>query len=291
MSGTFWNRLRLNARALRLGLSGFWLTENDVAQSYNLLAEDYDENWLVHLRSSTDRLHEFASKIRPEADRVLELGCGSGYCTQWIGKTYPKCELLAVDISPGMIEKAKRRLAGERLEPEFRCGDMLQELKRQSGGTLDLIFSAWAIGYSQPAAIIAESSRALREGGILAVIVNRLDTLPAVFLLYREAMRRFPESLRKALWPRFPKDQTAISTMLHKHRFRIEHIEQGSVPIRIPPENRLRWLLGTGVLAGFDRALPLREPGPVRDWFAEKLDQIGDDWEHHYILFLARKEK
>ncbi len=289
MIQSFWNRLRLNLRALNLAVAGHWLRLEDVAESYDAIAETYDRNWLVHLQSTTDRLHELLAPSFPNANRILEPGCGSGYSTARLREQYPDAAITAVDISSVMLEKAKQRLANHGAGIEFRCDDMLDCLKRQPSNAFDLIFSGWAIGYSNPAAIVVESARTLASGGGLAVIVNRLNTIPAVFDLFRKAMRRFPDSLQKAVWPRFPKDQTEISRLLAKHRFTVDRIEEGAAAIRYPSENRLDWLLGTGVLAGFDTVLPLRKTGPVRDWFADELDKIETGWEHRYILFIALK--
>lgn len=287
MDNVFLKRIYLNLRALRLALTGTWLRASDVAHSYDTIAASYDENWLVHLQGTTDALHETVAKFKSSANAVLELGCGSGYSTEWLLKQYSEATIDANDISPEMIAKAKKRTGESRAR--FHCGDMLELLKRQKTDSLDLVFSGWAIGYSQPAVIIAEAARVLKSEGVLAVIVNRLDTMPAVFEAFKETMRTFPESLEKALWPRFPKNKSEIVTLLEKSRLKIETLEDGAVPIAAPSHGRLDWLQGTGVLAGFDAVLPLREPGPVREHFAEKLDATQQGWEHHYLLFIARK--
>lgn len=290
MNRMFWKRLRLNFRAFRLAVLGDWLRNKDIAQSYDSIAATYDDRWLMHLQSTTDRLHRLLTDQCPNANRILELGCGSGYSTLRLREHYPESSISAVDISSGMIDKAKSRLDEFENPVDFFCDDMLGLLKRIPSSRYDMIFSGWAIGYSNPPKIIAESARILKPGGILAVIVNRLDTMPAVFDIFRHTMRQFPETLAKAVWPRFPKDKSTIALQLKKHDFHIERIEEGAASIRKPTKNRFDWILGTGVLAGFDNVLPLRDDGPVRDFFAEKLDEIEIGWEHRYILFIARKK-
>lgn len=44
--------------------------------------------------------------------RILEVGCGSGFLTEWIQRTYPKHSYLGVDLSPGMIAYCKGRYQG-----------------------------------------------------------------------------------------------------------------------------------------------------------------------------------
>jgi hypothetical protein len=77
---------------------------------------------------------------------------------------------------------------------------------------------------------------------------------------------------------------------LKRNGFRIDFLEAGTVPIEPPPENRLDWLLGTRLLAGFDAVLPLRQSGRVREYFAEMLDQTDIGWEHRYVMLVAVKE-
>ena len=310
------NRIRLNFRAAGLALAGRWLTPGDVAASYDALATTYQANWLAHLCRTTDRLHELLpeqlSGQLPANDspvmRVIDLGCGTGYSTAYLAQQYPTANITAVDISGEMLNQAKETVGniGDRLirtdtranrsltfpAAVFVQDDMLRFLESQPGQSCDLIFSVWAIGYSVPAKIIAESHRVLRPGGTLAIIVNRLGTMPAVFAAFRKTMRAFPASLEKALWPRFPRNATEIESHLNRHPFQIQFLEEGIVPITPPePGKRLDWLLGTGVLAGFDAVLPLHKPSDMRRFFEHELDTVTTGWEHHYVMWIAVRDE
>jgi hypothetical protein len=75
---------------------------------------------------------------------------------------------------------------------------------------------------------------------------------------------------------------------LKRHAFTVELLEESVVPITPPePGKRLDWLLGTGVLAGFDAVLPLRESSEMQRYFANELDCTTSGWEHHYVMFIA----
>ena len=304
-------RVRLNLRAAKLALTGRWLTPGDVAASYDALASSYHDNWLTHLCRTTDRLHDLLPANDAPTMRIIDLGCGTGYSTAFLANKYPTASITAVDISGEMLNQAKAS-PGEVARVQFVQGDMLRYLESQPGQSCDLVFSAWAIGYSVPAKIIAESHRVLRPGGTLAAIVNRLGTMPAVFAAFRKTMRAFPESLEKAVWPRFPRGIDEIKSYLNRHAFTVELLEEGIVPITPPepgnqasnqPGKRLDWLLGTGVLAGFDSVLPIGRsatpkptaiPGEnrppfheMRRFFERELDTATTGWEHHYLMFLA----
>ena len=287
MFRNLWNRLRLNLRAVRLAASGVWMDNADIADSYNCLADTYDERWASQLQTTTDRFQQRLPDVLTANGTILELGCGSGTSTLFLRDRYSDVPIIAVDISAGMIDQAQNKLSDTKQPVEFHVGDMLDFLRQRRDNEAALIFSGWAIGYSQPATIIAEASRVLQPEGRLAIIVNRFDTMPAVFNAFRQTMRKFPDALNKALLPRFPKGAYVLVKSLKQNGFRVEFLEEGAVPIELPPENLLDWLLGTGILAGFDAVLPLRESGEVRDYFAEILDQTATGWEHRFVMFVA----
>ncbi|MGL6197250.1 MAG: class I SAM-dependent DNA methyltransferase [Thermoguttaceae bacterium] len=292
------NRIRLNLRAIKLAVSGRWLQSSDYASSYDEIAATYDENWLKHLHSTTDEFH----KLLPDTitGEIIELGCGSGYTTQLLRKKYPSSKLIAVDISQQMLELAKNKLSNcneqENKNSEeicsFVCQDMLEFLKGRRDASASLIVSSWAIGYSNPAEIIAEANRILTPGGKLAVLVNRFDTMPAVFNVFRQIMRDNPGLMQKAVWPMFPKNAQSLSNQLRHNSFNVKHISEGATSVT-PPEGsmRMNWLLGTGVLAGFDSVLPIRDSVLLQDEFGDALNKQFSGWEHHYIMFVATNEK
>lgn len=55
------------------------------------------------------------------AVRILEIGCGTGYLTERLLHYFPRCQITAVDLAPGMIDMAKKRINDERVM--FICGD------------------------------------------------------------------------------------------------------------------------------------------------------------------------
>ncbi|HAH06131.1 MAG TPA: hypothetical protein DCM05_06320 [Elusimicrobia bacterium] len=277
---------RLNLRVAALALTGRWLDEKAVAASYDQAAEGYDKSWLSHLRSVTDTL--LSQLPRPEPGAVLDLGCGTGYATRLLAEANPTLKVTGVDISEGMLARARERLQGR--EVVFVQDDMLRFLRARSAGSASLIVSAWSLGYSKPPSMLLEAARVLEAGGTLAFVVNYADTMEPVFTAFRKCLARHPGLVRLAAWPRFPASWEDLSRPLERGGFELVWREEGFKGIPRPAEGAvLPWLLRTGVLAGFDRMLPLREGGPAAESFESLLAEDPTPLRHHYAAVVARK--
>jgi SAM-dependent methyltransferase len=58
------------------------------------------------VQAALDRLDE-------EPRRILDLGTGTGIAARLLARRFPKAEIVGVDLSPRMIEEARRRLPAE----------------------------------------------------------------------------------------------------------------------------------------------------------------------------------
>ncbi len=291
--------LRLNLHMLRHALRGRWLGASHVADSYDRLAADYDQNWLRHLKPVTDRLLEQVLTSYPasfplsesEEFRIFDLGCGTGYTTRILAEHFPKGKVLGVDISEGMLVVARKQ--GDTANLDYRTDDLLAFLHRQPDRSADLIVSAWAIGYSNPRRVIEEVSRVLKPGGVFTFVVNRMDTLGPVFTAFRNCLAAFPEQTRMALWPRFPKSLESLKPLLARQHLAVAWCEEDAVSLPTLPEGEpvLPWLLKTGVLAGFDAVLPLMDNARVAACFQEAFRRCREPLKHHYMAVIVRKEE
>jgi SAM-dependent methyltransferase len=107
------------------------------------------------------------AEIRPS--RVLEVGCGWGELAVWIRRE-TGAEVVAVDLSPRMVELARSRGVDARL------GDV-EELPF-ADGEFDAAVAAWML-YHVPnrGRAIAELARVLRPGGRLVAATNSVTHL------------------------------------------------------------------------------------------------------------------
>ena len=107
--------------------------------------------------------------LPPSAD-VLDLGCGIGRVA---GALAPRCRsVLGLDVSSGMIEEARRRLAETaNLRFEVTAG---QDLRMLADASLDLVLAIDSFPYLVQAGIVAqhldEVRRVLRPGRALVVL-------------------------------------------------------------------------------------------------------------------------
>jgi SAM-dependent methyltransferase len=273
---------RLNTRVAALALQGRWLTPAVVAAGYNKVAPTYDTAWHWHLRPATDdvlqRLPRGLSGV------ILDLGSGTGYASKRLAEANPEATVVAVDISPAMLERARREAPGN-----LRCvaSDMLEFARSQAAASAALIVSTWALGYSRPARLIRECSRLLRSGSRFAFIVNYADTLGPVFRSFQRCMLAFPGRMRLAAWPRFPRDWNFLQHQLRQSSFAVEWHQDGSRKITAPEGELLPWLRQTGILAGFEGMLDLS--GPVAALFEAEMAESRDNIYHHFAMAIARK--
>lgn len=272
--------IRLNLRVAGLALGRRWIQNRDVEKSYDLLSADYGESWLEHLRPATHRL---LSRL-PESvgGPILDLGCGTGETTSWLSERYPSATIQAQDISDGMLAAARQRVDNQ--STTFRCGDMLAFLQEQPTESAELIVSAWAIGYSHPGQVLKEASRILRPCGRFAFVVNLFDTLEPVNIAFRKTMQRYPEKLMAVSRPQFPRSWKKLERDAHSVALATEWNQEGRISICTAGEASLPWLLNTGILAGFDAMLPLRNDPVVADFFEKCLQEQSAPLEHHYIM-------
>jgi SAM-dependent methyltransferase len=277
-----WQLARLNARVAGLALRGRWLEPGDVAAGYDRAASTYEAVWLAHLRRTTDALLcQLPSGL---TGTILDLGGGTGYAAQHLAAANVNSTVVAVDVSPEMLNRARTRAPAN-----LRCvvSDMLAYVRAQADGSARLIVSTWALGYSQPARLFRECHRLLTPGGMLVFIVNYADTLAPVFRAFRRCMLQFPHRVRLAARPRFPRDWPWLRRALLQSRFDVAWHQDGRLEIGPPAGGLLPWLRQTGILAGFDAMLDLSAPADA--FFEAEIARDRRPLVHHFAMVVARK--
>lgn len=144
-------------------------------QAFGRAAGTYDEHACVQTRVADELLDRLVAWPGLSPARALDLGAGTVPLAGRLREHWPETRWLALDIALPMLQEARRL---ERLDEQLRavCGDaMALPLADQS---LDLVISSFALQWCDDiAATVAELSRVLRPGGVLALALPVAGTL------------------------------------------------------------------------------------------------------------------
>lgn len=113
--------------------------------------------------------------IRKAVGRVLEVAVGTGKNLPYYAKYAKTCRITAIDLSPAMLEQARRRARKLGLEVDFRLGDATAlDFPDHSFDTV--VSSLSTCTFPDPVAALREMARVCRpEGRILLLEHGRSD--------------------------------------------------------------------------------------------------------------------
>lgn len=97
----------------------------------------------------------------PDAQKILELACGTGILTGMIAQKFPHSTIVGMDITENYLEMAKRKL-GSYQNISFVCQDA-EELKLEE--KFDCIVSSYIPKYCDPKILVPKCIQHLKSGG------------------------------------------------------------------------------------------------------------------------------
>ncbi|KAA3630991.1 MAG: class I SAM-dependent methyltransferase [Bacteroidetes bacterium] len=137
---------------------------------YQLHAKVYDLTCWSFLFGRKKIIRMLAAK-NPTARRILEVGCGTGYNLKKLGNQFPLTQVIGMDVSPKMLQKARKNTTvfGNRIqliEQPYTFGDMKFNAK------MDMILFSYALTMINPQweELIAQTAYDLKHGGLIAVV-------------------------------------------------------------------------------------------------------------------------
>jgi len=143
-----------------------------VAKLFDTFSLSFDERLAFLEYRAPSLVAELLQRLQPEARgdlAVLDAGCGTGLCAPFLAP-YAR-ELIGVDLSGGMLDKARERGGYHELVKAELVGYL-----QQQPGRFDLVVSADTLCYfGRIDAAMAAAAQALRPGGRFLFTVEALS--------------------------------------------------------------------------------------------------------------------
>ncbi|MFB6249768.1 MAG: class I SAM-dependent methyltransferase [Salinibacter sp.] len=140
--------------------------DQTVAAQYDIWARVYDVLWRRYTQKTVPVLQR-AAAVRA-GERVLDLACGTGTLAARLDGSVSDLQLVGVDLSASMIERARRKL-GTRPGLRFERADT-HDLPFDDA-SFDVVLCANTFHYfSHPGTVLSEARRVLCPGGRLVLL-------------------------------------------------------------------------------------------------------------------------
>lgn len=152
--------------------------KQDIRAAFEASASRYDEVAVLQ-REVASRLLERLELLRMVPETILDLGSGTGHCSEALAVHYPRARVVALDLSEAMLHHTRRRFSRwQRLRKKhgFVSGDA--ERLPFANNSFDMLFSnltvQWCTDLEQT---FSEFRRVLKPGGVLFYTTLGPDTL------------------------------------------------------------------------------------------------------------------
>jgi len=158
-----------------------------VRSIFTEIASDYDRvNRVISLGLIDRWRYRLVSEMEfMEGSSILELGCGTGKLTRLIAERLGEGRVLGVDLTPGMVEIARRTLPAEYEDlVDFSIGAG-ENLDLESN-SFDLVTSAFTLrNVKDLEKVISEMKRVVKPGGQVYSLELAKPTIPGFSEIYR----------------------------------------------------------------------------------------------------------
>jgi len=180
----------------------------DDETGHGLFSDEQRQAWL-------DLLARLAGRA---PRRVLDVGCGTGFLTLMLAELGHV--VTAIDLSPQMIDRARRKAEQASLQIDFRTGDAVAI--DCADKTYELVVARhliWTL--PDPQRGVAEWLRVLRPGGRLILIEGKWADNEAVARSYRHSrlIARFTDAAAAVL---LRSDAALARTLLNRRYYGVE---------------------------------------------------------------------
>jgi malonyl-CoA O-methyltransferase len=150
------------------------LDRHAVRESFDRASATYEAAAVLQARVN-DELLERVDFFQLDPAAVLDLGAGTGRGSRALAQRFPRAQVLAMDLAPGMLREARRKIAPD-ARFETVCGDVFHLPLREA--SVDVVCSNLMLQWCDDlGAALAEVRRVLTPGGLFAFSTFGPDTL------------------------------------------------------------------------------------------------------------------
>ena len=129
-------------------------SDNSIERSFSNAAQGYDSNALLQHSVAKSLLERFSLQYTPQ--RILELGCGTGFLTAMLSDKFPESQIDALDLSAQMVSAAQKRVESSRVK-----WHVINAMEYRAAEQYDLIISSSAMQWMNPISRLIANLRGL----------------------------------------------------------------------------------------------------------------------------------
>ena len=262
-------KLIMYLKMIQLFIAKKIVNREDYKKEYDTVSATYGK-WLGLMAPNTERIIR-PDMIKGKQLKILDLACGTGYIASRLVDINPKCDITCVDISQGMLEKAKANLPDSNIT--FINQDGIEFLKTNTD-KYDIIFFGWALSYFNHKTLFNLFDRNLKDDGHVCIITNVSGTLKDIEQIYIDVMSENIEAVNKVMEIKFnlPDGETGLIKWLNESGFAKIESHEGEEIVRYDTPTQLyEWLRQTGALAG--SGMIFKEDSGMENKIIEKLKE------------------
>lgn len=176
------------------GLLEARVPQRDIGEVYDKLSHVYDL-WST-LTESRARVRAIELAEIKDGQNILEVAVGTGHAFQEIVKRNPRGTNTGIDLSDGMLAKAKKRLASVSGAQHTLSRGTAFDLPAATG-SVDLLMNSYMfdlLAQEEMDRVLVEFKRVLRPGGRL-VMVNMTEGESSWTKIYELIYRLYPKAV------------------------------------------------------------------------------------------------
>ena len=167
--------------------------KSQIAGSFSRQSDVYAEEAVLQ-NSLDERICRTLSGRVPSLERVLDAGCGTGYLLSLLCDALPQAELTGVEIAPGMIAAARKRLGADADMVRWVLADLdwWRPTEKFDAVTCNYVLQ-WT---GDPGAVIKTFGDSLHFGGTLVLAVPIAGSFCELNSAYQQTIGHPLEAVR-----------------------------------------------------------------------------------------------